>query len=267
LVKKYAPQTKIFYDTVDLHFVREFREAKLKDDYDIFENAKKTREIELELFQKSDVVIVKTKEEANYLLKENTDLKFALIPTFEITPQEFLSFAERKDLLFVGGFQHPPNIDSIEYTIKNIFPKIKQKLPNVKLYVVGSNAPRHVKELCLKTEGVVFLGYVKDIHKYLKECRILVAPIRYGAGIKGKITQGMAYGLTVITTHLGAEGIGKEDDKIMMIANNEDDFAAKTFEVYTNEDLWTKLSTNARKHVENNFSPEKIRNTLIQILS
>jgi len=265
-VKKYAPKCKIIFDTVDLQFLREFREAKLKKNSDIYVQAQKTKEIELEIFQKSDLIIVKSAKEAGFLFKEDPSLTVSIIPTFQIPPNEFPTYNTRKDLLFLGGFQHPPNIDSLEHLIKTLFPKIKEELPNVKLYVIGSNPTQNVIDMCSKTKGVVFLGYVKNIDSHLKKCRLLLAPIRYGAGVKGKITQSLAYGLPVVTTPMGAEGISDKSD-VLAIGKTDDEFIEKTIAIYNNEELWTKLSLNSKKHSEENFSPEYIKSTLEHIIS
>ena len=171
------------------------------------------------------------------------------------------TFEKRKDLLFVGGFQHPPNIDTLEYLVNKIFPQIKEKLPDVKLYVIGSNAPQSIVSLCENNDGVIFLGHIRNLETYLKECRVHVAPIRFGAGVKGKITQSMAYGLPVVTTKIGAEGISNENEDVLEIAN-EQNFAGKTFAVYNDEELWNKLSKNSTKKIAQEFSPEVVRETL-----
>jgi len=264
LVKKNAPQCKIVYETVDLHHLRQIREAKLNESSEKFQEAQITKKTELELFARSDVVIVKSNEEANLLLKENPSLTVAVIPPFQIPLKDKPpSYHQRKDLLFVGSFQHPPNVDSLKYLITKIFPKIKQKL-DVKLYVIGSNPPQNIIDLCSQTKDVIFLGYVKDIDSYLKKCRVLVAPLRYGAGVKGKITRSMAYGLAVITTAVGAEGIPDDSDALIIA---KDDFAEKTVSVYNDEKLWSQLSNNSLQCVDKYFAPEMARNSLNQVLA
>ena len=267
LIKKYAPKCKVVYDTVDLHFIREFRESVLKNNTKMKIQAQRTKETEFEIFQKSDVVIVKSTEEVNFLLKEDPSLTISIIPTFEIPPNEFPSFDSRENLLFIGGFQHPPNVDSLENLVKTLFPKIRKQLPDVKLYVIGSNPTQHVIDVCSNVKNIEFLGYVKNIEPYLKKCRLLLAPIRFGAGVKGKITQSMTYGLVVVTTPIGAEGISDKIDDVLSIADNDDQFVEKAVSLYGNKELWTKLSLNSRKHSEENFSPEYIKSTLEKIIT
>ena len=170
----------------------------------------------------------------------------------------------RKDILFVGGFQHTPNVDSVEYLINDIFPKIL-KLQNIKLYIVGSHPTQKVVDLCTNKKNVIFIGYTENIEPYLKNCRVLVAPLRFGAGVKGKITQRMAYGLPVITTSIGAESIS-DDNEVLIEAENSNDFAKKTVVLYNDDKLWTRLSNNGKELAEKHYSPESARKTICQIL-
>ena len=265
LLKKHAPECKIIYDTVDLHFIREFREASLKQDSSKHLLAQKTKDLELEIFQKSDIVITKSLEEAHFLLNEDPQLNVSIIPTFDLPPKEFPPYEERKDLLFLGGFQHPPNVDSLEYLIKDLFPKIREKIPDVQLYVIGSNPTQEIIDMCSKVEGTIFLGYVKEIDPYLKKCRLLLAPLRFGAGVKGKITQSLAYGLVVITTPVGSEGISNENNKLL-ISNSNNEFVDNSISIYNDKELWTALSLNSIKYSQENFSPEYIQDTLKQTI-
>ena len=151
--------------------------------------------------------------------------------------------------------------------VKTLFPKIRKQLPDIKLYVIGSNPTQNVIDMCSNVKNIEFLGYVKNIEPYLKKCRLLLAPIRFGAGVKGKITQSMTYGLVVVTTPIGAEGISDKIDDVLSIADNDDQFVEKAVSLYGNKELWTKLSLNSKKHSEENFSPEFIKNTLEKIIT
>jgi len=265
IIKKYAPHCKILYDTHDLHFVREMREAKLANDPIKFEKAKLTRKNEFEIIHKADITITRGIKEANIVLDDNSSLKLAVIPPLQIPQKDIPSYNLRKDILFVGGFQHAPNVDAIEYLIKDIFPKIL-KLQNVKLYIIGSNPTQKVVDLCTNKKNVIFLGYVENIEPYLKKCRILIAPLRFGAGVKGKITQSMAYGLPVVTSSIGTESISDDNSKVLIEAENSNDFAKKTVALYNDEKSWTELSNNGKEFAEKHYSPESVRSTICQIL-
>ena len=264
-LKKYTPSCIIIYESVDLSYIRELRKATLDNNKKHLKKADNIKQFELEIMKKSDIVSVKSENEAELLLKENPSFVITVIPPLQIVKENTPKFIERKDLIFIGGFQHPPNVDSIEFLIKDIFPKIQKKLPDVNLYVIGSNPPENVKELCSKKNGVKFLGYVHNVEPYLEKSRILLAPLRFGAGVKGKITQSMAFGLPVVTTTIGAEGISK-DAEVILISDDIDDFVEKTVSLYNDEKKWKSISLNSKKLCNSLFSPETVRSTLLSII-
>ncbi len=266
-LKRYAPGCKIIYDTTDLHFVREYRMAVLSKDQSKIAAASRNSEGELSLIGMSDVVIVKSLKEARFLLNEDPDLSVAVIPPMQIPLENPVPFEKRRDFLFLGGFAHLPNVDALEFLINRIFPKIREHLPDARLYVTGSNASKKVRDLCTGAESVAFLGYIQDIEEYLDRCRIMLVPLTYGAGVKGKITGSFARGLPVVTTSVGAEGISPDDGKILLIEDDPAGFADRAISAYTDESLWNTLSKNSLAFANTHYSPELGRDTLTQILA
>jgi len=214
---------------------------------------KKMKEMELSLMRKSDLTLLTSLEEEKILHEEDSSLKFAILSNIHITEDVIPEFDSRKDMMFLGGFQHPPNIDAAEYLVKEIFPKIKEKINDIKLFIVGSNPPEQIKNLA--STDVLVTGYVKDIRPYFQNCRIMVSPLRFGAGVKGKITQSLSFGLPVITTSIGAESINLKDGKNCMIADDKTLFAEKAVKLYSDKKLWEKISQNSIK-LSNQYSPE-----------
>ena len=156
-------------------------------------------------------------------------------------------------------------MDAVEYFISEVFPIIRNELPNAKLHVVGSNVPEKIKNLCANNKNCVLVGYVQDLSKYLLNCRIMVAPLRYGAGVKGKITQSMMYHLPVVTTSIGAEGISEKDD-VLLISDDPKEFAKKAIDLYTNKVLWNKLANDAYEFANIHYSPESVRDVFTQAI-
>jgi glycosyltransferase involved in cell wall biosynthesis len=173
------------------------------------------------------------------------------------------SFNERKDIMFIGSFLHQPNEDAVLYFVKEVFPLIKKKIPDVKFFVVGSDPLDSI--LKLDSETIKVTGYVKDVLPYFENCRVFVAPLRYGAGMKGKIGQSMAYGLPVVTTTIGAEGIGLKNDVNALIADEPEEFADSVIRLYTDEELWEGISMNAIEHIERNYSKEAIGRKISEV--
>ncbi|MEJ7848068.1 MAG: glycosyltransferase [Pyrinomonadaceae bacterium] len=253
IVRKKFPDAKIIYDTVDVHFVRLQREFGLTGDKQIAQDALKYRKIESRLAKNADQVWCVTEEDKRFLLEAAPGTNIAVIPNIHDLHGRGKTFADRRDLLFIGSFDHRPNEDAIEYFLNEIFPLILEKLPDVRFHIVGSNPPPEI--FAKNSENVLVEGYVADITPLFESCRVFVAPLRYGAGMKGKIGQALSYGLPPVTTSIGAEGMNLVTDTEVLIADNPADFAAAVVRVYESEEIWNKLSDNGYRFIGQNFSP------------
>jgi len=221
-------------------------------------------ELEWYLIKKSDITILTSFTEGQLLHQEDSSIKLAILSNIHSENENVESFEARKDMIFVGGFQHKPNIDAVKYLVCEIWPIIKRKLPEVKLYIIGSNPPEDIKKY--SSEDIVVTGFIEDITPYFKKCKVMLAPLRYGAGIKGKITQSLSMGLPVVTTNIGAEGINFIDNQNVMIAETPEKFAEKAMKVYKDSILWNSLSKNSL-NLAMEYSPEKARASLTTIMS
>ncbi len=262
-IKQKMPNCKIIYETIDLHYLRMRREAVLQNK-DRTTESEMMKELEFSMMKKSDITILTSPAEAEFLHNEDKSLRFASLPNIHTEKKNISGFEERKNIIFLGGFQHTPNIDSAKYLVKEIWPLIKQNLPKTKLYIIGSNPTDEIKKLA--SNDVIVTGYVKDLEPYYKEAKVMVVPLRYGAGVKGKITQSLSEGLPVVTTPIGAEGIDLIDSKNCMIAEKPEDFVTKTCQVYQDKDLWEKISSNGIT-LAKEYSPEKARACLASIIT
>jgi len=257
------PNCKVIYDTIDLHHLRMSRQASLENKDDPFQ-AKMMRELEFSMIKKSDVTILTSPAEAEFLQKENESSKIAILPNIHTLSENIEGFEKRKNMLFLGAFQHEPNVDAAQYLVHEIWPHIKTSLPDAKLYLVGSNPDAKIKKLA--SDDVIVTGFVRNLEPYYTQFKLMLAPLRFGAGVKGKITQSLAMGLPVITTSVGAEGINVNGGENCMIADGPEDFAKNAIDVYSDEKLWSLLSENGLK-VANEFSPEKARACLGSIIT
>ena len=259
----------LIYDTVDLHCLREARRALLETD-EACRLAAETcaqdwRERELDLARTADVTLVVSPVEKELLEKEE-DLKGKIEVVSNVHTAQDIStrFEDRKDLMFIGGFMHQPNEDGIVWFVQSIFPKIRAQLPGVHLYVVGSHPTEKVKALA--GEGVTVTGYVDDVSSYFEQSRVFVSPLRYGAGVKGKIGQSLSFGLPVVTTPIGAEGMGILDGANALVAADETTFAEKVVRLYQDKTLWERISANGLQTIREKFSPDVTRRTLQRLL-
>jgi len=260
-LRSLAPKMKIIFDTVDAHYRRLDLEYQLTGDLSVLEKAKHYRKLELALVRLSDIVWCTSPADKESMLSDSPGKPVAIIPTIHPLHERGGSFDEREGLLFVGNFNHSPNRDAVEFFVKDVLPLIRRSLPNVRLDVVGSNAPPNFKQYA--SETVCFHGYVPDIAPLLGSSRVFVAPLRFGAGVKGKIGESLSYGLPVVTTGVGAEGMGFENGKHVMIANDAASLAETVIRVYKDRELWEQLVEQGYEHIAQFFSPESLEKTVI----
>ena len=263
-VKAYSLDSNIIYDTVDLHWIRFERAASLNGNQGLLGQAGTYKKMELFNASCSDITLTVTQEEKEVLLRELPNLRIEVVPNIHEIHQSGKSFNNRKDLMFIGGFEHQPNVDAVKYFCAQILPSIEEKLNGIRFYVVGSKPPEEI--LKLNSENIIVTGYVKDVSPYFENCRVFVSPLRYGAGMKGKIGHSMAYGLPLVTTFIGAEGIGLINGKNALIADEPDNFAHAVVNLYNDENLWRKLSTNSRDHIASNYSKKIISKKVVNML-
>ena len=248
--------SKIIYYGHDLHYMRLNREYEVTHDENKKEEAKYYRTLEYSLLYQSDVSFYPSNVEVDEIKSIDESLKVKAITAYiydkvlEI-PKDF---SMTKDLLFVGGFAHDPNVDALIWFAENIMPRIRARNPYIRLNVVGSNATDEVKRVC-EENSFNLLGFVsdEDLMRLYDEARIVVAPLRYGAGIKGKIIEAMSRGSAIITTKCGAEGIENAED-IMEVAENSLDFSNRVIKLYDDFEKLNDLSIKTKKHINNNFT-------------
>jgi glycosyltransferase involved in cell wall biosynthesis len=165
----------------------------------------------------------------------------------------------------VGGFNHEPNIDAVLFFCEDVLPRIRKVMPETRFTIVGSNPPPKI--LALNNDFITVTGYVPSTTPYLEKSYVSVAPLRYGAGMKGKIGEAMAHGLPVVTTTVGAEGMGLKDRENILIADTSEDFSKCVIELMLDDDLYRRIQKNSMEYIEKNFTPEKVGNQIEHILS
>ncbi len=252
MLRTHCPGARVIFDTVDLHFLREQRQAELSGSASMHRAAERTRAIELKLMRSSDISLVVSPVEQALLADLAPDADVRVLSNIHQVHGRQHEWEHRRDLMFVGGFQHPPNVDAAEWLMDDIFPRIRAELPEVVLHLIGSRMPDGLREKA--SAGVRVHGFVEDLAPYLNGCRLSLAPLRYGAGVKGKVNQAMAWGLPVVATACAAEGMFLVDGEDILIAEDSAGFAAAVVRAYRDKALWQKLSDGGLVNVEQYFS-------------
>jgi O-antigen biosynthesis protein len=273
-VREAAPSAVVIYDTVDLHWVRESRRFALskpnlpeRNGVIVAEGPKAAAlfELELAMVRASDVTVAVTEDERVQILSHVPEARVTIIPTIHAIAKHVPPADMRKDVLFVGGFEHPPNVDAVTYLVREVMPRVWLRRADVSVTIVGGSAPHEIKELA--TSRVDVRGWVADLQPLLDSARTMVAPVRFGAGVKGKITQGLAAGLPVVTTPVGAEGLGGQDGENMLIGDDAEALAERIVRVIEDDLLWRSLSSGGRELVARSCSLEVLDARLSETLA
>jgi GT2 family glycosyltransferase len=255
-IRRADPRVKVVFDTVDLHFVRLAREAGLTGDRAPAREAERYRKLETRLARASDLVWFASSTDLEVMGREAPGVPSVVVPTIHRTRGGGPPFGQREHLLFVGNFRHRPNEDGVRFFVREVLPAVREELPGVELLLVGDAAPHEFSQL--SAEGVRLIGYVPDVAPLFARARVFVAPIRFGAGIKGKIGEALAYAIPLVTTAVGAEGMSLRDGEEALIADTAEEFAAAVVRLYRDEALWRRLASHAHAHVERHFSPRVV---------
>ena len=256
LIRQCAPNAKIVFCNADLHFLREVRAALAARDPKMMEKATRTRELELEVIRRADVTLSYTETEAAVIASHTLDgAKVMKCPWVIEAAAEAPPFAARSGIAFLGSFNHPPNEDAVAYFVAEIMPELRRRRPGVKFHIYGSNAPKSLQALA--AEDVVIEGFVDDVAEVYRSCRVFVAPLRSGAGIKGKVIGALAAGAPSVISPLAAEGIGLSAGAEALVAESPQEWASAILSLYDDEARWSEMSARALAFVRRNFSFEE----------
>jgi GT2 family glycosyltransferase/glycosyltransferase involved in cell wall biosynthesis len=259
-VRLHAPQSRIIFDTVDLHYLREQREAQLTQDPDVRRKAQERQLLEDSLIKEADETWVVSPIEQQMLQENWPNKSIQLVSNIVDVTGPVTPFALRRDWLFIGGFQHRPNIDAVLFFVEEIYPLVRDRLPDTKFYIIGDKAPPEI--VALASDRIVVAGLQRSVRSFFGSVRLSVAPLRFGAGIKGKINQSMAFGVPVVATSIAVEGMNLADHEHVLVADEPQDFARALIELYESEELWKRLSQNGISKTEELYSTDAAREKL-----
>lgn len=266
-VKDFCKKAKTLFITVDLHFLRLERTAILEKSKNVGIMAEEIKKQELDIMKWMDITTVISTYEYDLLLKVKAipKAKLRLLPYTRQINKKVIAFENRKNIVFVGNFRHPPNIDAVKFFVSEIMPHIRKLIPDLKFYIVGSQMTKEIK--ALRASDIVIQGFVQDLSSFLSTFKLSVAPLRLGAGIKGKIGTSLSLGLPVISTSIGTEGMGLKNKENVIIEDKTKAFAEKLVSTYKDKRLWDKLSKNGLVFAEKNWGANKGFDNLSSILN
>lgn len=253
-LKKYS-NAKIIYIGHDLQFVKSKKEYEFSNEDEHLRNYEKFKEIETSIFNTVDIIYPFSTYEAPLIQEIVPNKVVRPIPVyfFEDEYNQQNGFNQRKDILFVGGFGHPPNVDAVLWFANEVFPIIQNEIPDVKFHVVGSKPTKEIE--VLKSDAINVTGFISDeeLAQYYEKCRLSVIPLRVGAGVKGKLLETMHFKLPAVITSVAAEGVPNVE-KCNHVADEAKLFANKVVELYLNSDQWENFSERGSKLISDYYS-------------
>ena len=258
LVRARCPAARVMFDMVDFHALRTLREANLQDDPALIAEAQRQQALEIACVKGADVTVAITRDEKSALLDLVPDAVVEVVPNvFEVPRRKPPGLAGRRDMLFVGGFWHKPNKDAVMWFVDQILPRIRAAAPETIFRIAGSNMDDDVLALGDRP-GIEVLGFVPDLEPEFDRHRVFVAPLRYGAGMKGKVGQSMIFGLPVVATAIGAEGMDLVEGEHVLVADDAEAFADQTLRLLRDDSLWTRLAGLGALHIQQTLSVEAV---------
>ncbi|TDR23761.1 glycosyltransferase [Marinicella litoralis] len=264
-IRSYCAKATLWFDTVDLHYLRELRMAEIAADPQLIKSANKTKSLELAVAKACDLTLVVSPHEKDVLAQEMPELKVDVLSNIHEVFGNKNSFHKRQDIMFIGGYQHTPNVDGLLWFVDEIFPVICAALPEIKLHVIGSKAPQKIKDLG-QHPSIDFHGFVEDIDPFMESVRVAVAPLRFGAGVKGKVNMSMSHGQPVVGTKVAVEGMYTTHEKDVMMADDPVQFAQAVIRLYQDEALWSQVSKGGLENVKQWFSFSAAKAQVIKLL-
>ena len=263
--KSHSPETPIIFDTVDIHHLRESQQAQLTGNELRRLRSQRTERIEIDLVSRSFMTLVVGGTEKQYLLSKVPNSKVHVVSNIHPLSDEVhgLKFTERHGLLFVGGFEHYPNVDGILWFLDEVWPLVDSQIRSDGLIIIGSKMPESIKNRA--SENVQVEGWVDSTTPYLNTARLSIAPLRFGAGVKGKVGEAWASGLPVIGTSVALADMMTEPQTDLVTGDSPTEFAGRINRVYFNEALWNTAKLDGRNAIVERFSVDVARKELEKI--
>jgi len=277
-VKAQLPETVRVLNTEDLHSLRRYREQQLKDNVYLLNNSPTelfhtdTAKRELASIYRSDLTLIISKVEHNLLI-DVAGISAALLHYYPLTYEmdtsmqdELPAYAERKHFMSIGNFHHPPNKDAVLYLRDRVWPFIREELPEAELHVYGAYCTDKHRAWSQPNKGFLVKGRAESASALMKQVRVLLAPLRFGAGLKGKLLDAMHYGLPSVTTKIGLEGITEPASWPGYASIDARQFAKHSVKLYQNAELWRKTQSEGFKVLNNQFDRDQFDQPLFERL-
>src|SRR5680860_46083 len=262
-VRNICPDALKILDTEDLHFLRNFRENAFKNkntDLILLKESELAKR-EIASIYRCDLSLIISESEME-LLQEQFNisqnlllyLPFLLNPITTDTVMQLPGFEDRQHFISIGNFRHPPNVDAVLYLKQEIWPFIQKQLPKAQMHIYGAYSTARITQLHSPKDNFLIKGWAKSAPEAVKNAKISLAPLRFGAGLKGKLIEAMQCGTPTVTTNIGAEGMHGNLCWNGSIKNTPEDIANAAVSLYTSEIKWKLAQKNGFNIINSRYS-------------
>ena len=262
--RRHCTAARVVFNTIDLHYLRLRREAELRGGAAGLAAAAAAREREEALAREADATVVVSETERDLLAASVPGANVVVLPLAREVQPPRTPFEARSGIGFIGGFAHAPNLDAVRFFLAEVWPLVLRGEPRCEFSIVGAGLPSAVLD---GAPGAVrYHGPVADAGPWFESLRLTVAPLRYGAGVKGKVVSSLAVGVPCVATPVAVEGMGLRDGDGVLVAATPELLADRVLRAHEDPDLWADLSAGGLAHVAARFSPAAWRKTLAEAL-
>ena len=255
-IRKRVPDAKLIFHVADLHHLREMREAEIFNDAGKMKQARLVEVQELACVAGSDLTIVHSSVEKSILDEKVKDAEVYVFPWIERVTETEYPLSQRSGLTFIGGFRHPPNAQGVLWFVENVWPRVRQANPNAIFRLIGSEAPAEIEALNGQN-GIKVLGWVPELEPHLARTRVSIAPLQYGAGVKGKVISSLAAGVPVVATSIASEGLDEAALDAMSVTDDPQEMADAIGALLRDDDQWARQSEAGKSFVQSHLSRER----------
>jgi len=264
-IRSHNPSTRIVFDTGDIHHIRMKRQELLDGTFQAHVSpSEKMKEIEEMLCRETDLTIAICKNDVETLRgmgARQVEIVSGIYSNKTGHPD--LGFEGRRGLLFIGSYQHTPNVDGMLWFLDQVWPWILREAPDMRLTLLGPNPPESIQQRA--SPNLLIQGYVPEVDPWFCEARLFICPLLYGAGIKGKLGQCIEHRLPFVSTTCGADGMHFTNELDALIADSPEEFAGQVLRLHEDRELWNRLRQNLAEHLAV-YSPDEARKGLQAVL-
>ncbi len=251
-VRKWAAEAKIIFNTVDLNFLRVGRRATVEQSRRLARKAEKYRVAELHYLNHADASIIISPVERDLISPDIDPSRIEIIPLIREFPSVRASFRGSQNIAFIGHFTHRPNVDAMQFFLSEIWPTLKSRMPGVRFDIIGQGFPSELSPLV--DDSVKIHGLIPDLDALFPTLRLCVAPLRYGAGLKGKLATSLGYGVPSVVSPIAIEGMGLLHGQHVLVADSPGSWIQQIFELYNDQEQWEKIADAGLAFVEGQYS-------------